>query len=127
LRFGLIPELVGRLPVAVPLEGLDEDALVQILKEPKNALTKQYKKLFELEGVELTFDDAALRAVARKAIQRGTGARGLRAILEELLLETMFDLPGRDDVLEVRVTEATVTQKQRPLLEISAQPKKKEA
>lgn len=127
LRFGLIPELVGRLPVAVPLEGLDEDALVQILKEPKNALTKQYKKLFELEGVELTFDDAALRAVARKAIQRGTGARGLRAILEELLLDTMFDLPGRDDVLEVRVTEATVTQKQRPLLKISAQPKKKEA
>jgi ATP-dependent Clp protease ATP-binding subunit ClpX len=113
--------------VAVPLEGLDEDALVQILKEPKNALTKQYRKLFELEGVELTFDDAALKAIARKAIQRGTGARGLRAILEELLLETMFDLPGRDDVLEVRVTEATVTQKQRPLLEISAQPKKKEA
>ncbi len=127
LRFGLIPELVGRLPVAVPLEGLDEDALVQILKEPKNALTKQYRKLFELEGVELTFDDSALKAIARKAIQRGTGARGLRAILEELLLETMFDLPGRDDVLEVRVTEATVTQKQRPLLEISAQPKKKEA
>ena len=127
LRFGLIPELVGRLPVAVPLEGLDEDALVQILKDPKNALTKQYKKLFELEDVELTFDDLALRAIARKAIQRGTGARGLRAILEEILLDTMFDLPGRDDVLEVRVTESTVTQKQPPLLEISAQPKKKEA
>jgi ATP-dependent Clp protease ATP-binding subunit ClpX len=127
LRFGLIPELVGRLPVTVPLEGLDEDALVQILKDPKNALTKQYKKLFELEDVELTFDDLALRAIARKAIQRGTGARGLRAILEEILLDTMFDLPSRDDVLEVRVTEATVTQKQPPLLEISAQPKKKEA
>ncbi len=127
LRFGIIPELVGRLPVAVPLEGLDEDALVQILKDPKNALTKQYKKLFELEDVELNFDELALKAIAKKAIQRGTGARGLRAILEEILLDTMFDLPSRDDVLEVRVTEATVTQKQPPLLEISAQPKKKEA
>ena len=127
LRYGLIPELVGRLPVAVPLQGLDEDALVQILKEPKNALTKQYARLFELEDVQLTFDDAALRAVARKAIQRGTGARGLRAILEELLLDTMFDLPGRDDVIEVRVTEATVTQKQPPFLEISAKRQKKEA
>ncbi len=127
LRFGLIPELVGRLPVAVPLQGLDEDALVQILKEPKNALTKQYARLFELEDVQLTFDDAALRAVARKAIQRGTGARGLRAILEEILLDTMFELPGRDDVIEVRVTEATVTQKQPPLLEIAAKRQKKEA
>jgi len=127
LRFGLIPELVGRLPVAVPLEGLDEDALVTILKEPKNALTKQYKKLFELEDVELTFEESALRAVAKKAIQRGTGARGLRAILEEVLLDTMFELPSRDDVIEVRVTEATVTQKQPPLLEIAAQSKKKEA
>ena len=127
LRFGLIPELVGRLPVAVPLEGLDEDALVTILKEPKNALTKQYKKLFELEDVELTFEESALRAVAKKAIQRGTGARGLRAILEDVLLDTMFDLPSRDDVIEVRVTEATVTQKQPPLLEIAAQSKKKEA
>jgi ATP-dependent Clp protease ATP-binding subunit ClpX len=127
LRFGLIPELVGRLPVAVPLEGLDEDALVKILKEPKNALTKQYKKLFELEDVELSFEESALRAVAKKAIQRGTGARGLRAILEEILLDTMFDLPGRDDVIEVRVTESTVTQKQAPLLEISTQRQKKEA
>ena len=127
LRYGLIPELVGRLPVAVPLQGLDEDALVQILKEPKNALTKQYTRLFELEDVQLTFDEAALRAVARKAIQRGTGARGLRAILEELLLDTMFELPGRDDVIEVRVTEATVTQKQPPLLELSAKKQKKEA
>jgi ATP-dependent Clp protease ATP-binding subunit ClpX len=127
LRFGLIPELVGRLPVAVPLEGLDEEALVTILREPKNALIKQYKKLFELEDVQLTFDEPALRAVARKAIQRGTGARGLRAILEEVLLETMFDLPSRDDVLEVRVTEATITQKQPPLLEITTSRQKKEA
>jgi ATP-dependent Clp protease ATP-binding subunit ClpX len=127
LRFGLIPELVGRLPVSVPLEGLDEEALVTILKEPRNALTKQYRKLFELEDVQLNFDDAALHAIARKAIQRGTGARGLRAIVEEVLLETMFDLPSRDDVLEVRVTEATVTQKQPPLLEIAARRRKKEA
>ena len=127
LRFGLIPELVGRLPVAVPLQGLDEDALVQILKDPKNALTKQYARLFELEDVQLTFDEGALRAIAKKAITRGTGARGLRAILEEILLDTMFDLPSRDDVIEVRVTEATVTQKQPPLLEISAKRQKKEA
>jgi ATP-dependent Clp protease ATP-binding subunit ClpX len=127
LRYGLIPELVGRLPVAVPLQGLDEDALVQILREPKNALTKQYARLFELEDVQLTFDEGALRAIARKAIQRGTGARGLRAILEELLLDTMFELPGRDDVVEVRVTEATVTLKQPPFLEISAKRQKKEA
>ena len=127
LRFGIIPELVGRLPVTVPLHGLDEDALVQILREPKNALTKQYARLFALEEVQLAFDDGALRAIARKAIQRGTGARGLRAIVEELLLDTMFDLPSRDDVTAVRVTEATVTQRQAPLLEISAKRQKKEA
>ena len=127
LRFGIIPELVGRLPVTVPLHGLDEDALVQILREPKNALTKQYARLFALEEVQLSFDDGALRAIARKAIQRGTGARGLRAIVEELLLDTMFDLPSRDDVTAVRVTEATVTQRQAPLLEISAKRQKKEA
>ncbi|MFM8567009.1 MAG: ATP-dependent Clp protease ATP-binding subunit ClpX [Gemmatimonadota bacterium] len=127
LRFGIIPELVGRLPVTVPLHGLDEDALVQILREPKNALTKQYAKLFSLEDVQLHFDEGALRAIARKAIQRGTGARGLRAIVEELLLDTMFDLPSRDDVTAVRVTEATVTQRQAPLLELSAKRQKKEA
>ena len=127
LRFGLIPELVGRLPVAVALEALDEDALVRILKEPKNALTKQYAKLFELEEVKLTFEDSALRAVAAKALKRGTGARGLRAILEELLTEVMFDLPTREDVEEVKVTEASVVNGTAPLLEISPQRKKKEA
>ncbi len=127
LRFGLIPELVGRLPVSVPLHGLDEDALVQILKEPRNAITKQYAKLFDLEDVQLVFEEGALRAIARKAIQRGTGARGLRAIVEETLLETMFDLPSREDVVEVRVTEATVTQRQAPLLTLSAKRAKKEA
>jgi ATP-dependent Clp protease ATP-binding subunit ClpX len=127
LRFGLIPELVGRLPVAVALEALDEDALVRILKEPKNALTKQYAKLFELEEVKLTFEDSALRAVASKALKRGTGARGLRAILEELLTEVMFDLPTREDVEEVKVTEASVMNGTAPLLEIAPQRKKKEA
>jgi ATP-dependent Clp protease ATP-binding subunit ClpX len=127
LRFGLIPELVGRLPVAVALEALDEDALVRILKEPKNALTKQYAKLFELEEVKLTFEDSALRAVAAKALKRGTGARGLRAILEELLTEVMFDLPTREDVEEVKVTESSVVNGTAPLLEIAPQRKKKEA
>jgi ATP-dependent Clp protease ATP-binding subunit ClpX len=128
LRFGLIPELVGRLPVSVPLQSLDEDALVKILKEPKNALTKQYSKLFELEDVKITFEESALKAIAKRAIERGTGARGLRAILEELLLDTMFDLPGRDDVIEVRVTEACVVNKAAPLLELSGgKRQKKEA
>jgi ATP-dependent Clp protease ATP-binding subunit ClpX len=127
LRFGLIPELVGRLPVTVPLQSLDETALVQILKEPKNALTKQYHKLFELEDVTITFEELALKAIAKKAIERGTGARGLRAILEELLLDTMFDLPSRDDVIEVRVTEACILNKAQPLLELSGKRQKKEA
>jgi ATP-dependent Clp protease ATP-binding subunit ClpX len=123
----LIPELVGRLPVAVALEALDEDSLVRILKEPKNALTKQYAKLFELEEVKLTFEETALRAIAGKALKRGTGARGLRAILEELLTEVMFDLPTREDVEEVKVTESSVLKGTPPLLEISPQRKKKEA
>jgi ATP-dependent Clp protease ATP-binding subunit ClpX len=127
LRFGLIPELVGRLPVAVALEALDEDSLVRILKEPKNALTKQYAKLFELEEVKLTFEDTALAAVSRKALKRGTGARGLRAILEEILTDVMFDLPTREDVEEVKVTESCVMNGTPPLLEISPQRKKKEA
>ena len=127
LRFGLIPELVGRLPVAVPLQALDEDALVTILKEPRNALTKQYAKLFELEDVKISFDEGALKAIAKKAIGRGTGARGLRAILENMLMDTMFDLPGRDDVVEVRVTEASVTNGTPPLLELAPRRQKKEA
>jgi ATP-dependent Clp protease ATP-binding subunit ClpX len=127
LRYGLIPELVGRLPVVVALESLDENALVRILKEPKNALTKQYAKLFELEEVKLTFEETALRAVAQKALKRGTGARGLRAILEEILTDVMFELPGRDDVVEVKVTEPSVVNKQPPLLEIAPKRHKKEA
>jgi ATP-dependent Clp protease ATP-binding subunit ClpX len=127
LRFGIIPELVGRLPVCVPLEALDEDALVSILKEPKNALTKQYQRLFDLEEVKITFEESALRAVAAKALKRGTGARGLRAILEETILDTMFELPTRDDVVEVRVTEAAVVHGGPPLLEIAPKRQKKEA
>jgi ATP-dependent Clp protease ATP-binding subunit ClpX len=127
LRFGLIPELVGRLPVTVPLEGLDEDSLVRILKEPKNALTKQYTKLFDLEEVKLTFEETALRAIAQKALKRGTGARGLRAILEELLTEVMFDLPTREDVVEVKITETSVLNGTAPLLELAPTKRKKEA
>ena len=127
LRFGLIPELVGRLPVTVPLEGLDEDSLVRILQEPKNALTKQYTKLFDLEEVKLTFEATALRAIAGKALKRGTGARGLRAILEELLTDVMFDLPTRDDVVEVKITESSVLNGTAPLLELAPTKRKKEA
>ena len=127
LRYGLIPELVGRLPVTVALEALDEDSLVRILKEPKNALTKQYTKLFDLEEVKITFEESALRAIAQKAIKRGTGARGLRAILEEIMTEVMFDLPSRDDITEVKITESCVINGTTPLLEISPKRQKKEA
>jgi len=108
LKFGLIPEFVGRLPVIATLTDLDEDALVTILTEPKNALVKQYQRLFELEGVKLTFTDDALRAIAARAIKRKTGARGLRSIMEDILLETMFELPGLDSVEEVVVNEEAV-------------------
>ncbi|HKT07953.1 MAG TPA: ATP-dependent Clp protease ATP-binding subunit ClpX [Gemmatimonadaceae bacterium] len=127
LRYGLIPELVGRLPVCVALEALDDEALVRILKEPKNALTKQYTKLFELEEVKITFDESALRAIAGKALKRGTGARGLRAILEEIMTDVMFDLPSRDDITEVKITESCVLNGTPPLLELSAKRQKKEA
>jgi ATP-dependent Clp protease ATP-binding subunit ClpX len=127
LRFGLIPELVGRLPVTVPLDALDEDALVRILIEPKNALVKQYQKLFDLEDVRLTLEKEALRAIAQKAIRRGTGARGLRAILEEMMTEIMFDLPGRDDVREVAITAECVTTGRPPLIVTERPRQKKEA
>ena len=126
LRYGLIPELVGRLPVTVPLEQLDESSLIKILLEPKNALTKQYKKLFALEGVGLTFDPEALRAVAERAVKRGTGARGLRAILEGTMTNIMFDLPTRDDVREVVITKECITEEREPLV-VTARPTKKEA
>jgi ATP-dependent Clp protease ATP-binding subunit ClpX len=127
LRFGLIPELVGRLPVVVSLETLDEKSLVRILVEPKNSLTKQYKKLFELEDVRLTFKQDALQAVAQKALKRGTGARGLRAILEKVMTDIMYDLPGREDVTEVVITEECIREGQTPLLVTEPQRVKKEA
>jgi len=127
LRFGLIPELVGRLPVAVSLEALDEDSLMRILVEPKNALSKQYKKLFEMESVGLTFDPESLRAVAQKALKRGTGARGLRAILEGMMTDIMFDLPTREDVREVVITKECVTDGQPPLVVTERARQKREA
>ena len=127
LRFGLIPELVGRLPVVVSLETLDEKSLVRILVEPKNSLTKQYRKLFELEDARLTFKQEALLAVARKALKRGTGARGLRAILEAVMTDIMYDLPGREDVTEVVITEECILEGRPPLLVTEPQRAKKEA
>jgi ATP-dependent Clp protease ATP-binding subunit ClpX len=127
LRFGLIPELVGRLPVVVALDELDEEALVRILREPKNAILKQYQKILEMEGVGLTFDPAAVRAIARRAIDRGTGARGLRAVIEEVMRDVMFDVPSRPDVREIVVTQESVTEKIPPLLILSPEEKKKEA
>jgi ATP-dependent Clp protease ATP-binding subunit ClpX len=116
LRFGLIPEFVGRLPVTATLEDLDEAALVQILAEPKNALVKQYQRLFEMEGVKLTIPDEALRAIARRAIERKTGARGLRSIMEGILLDTMYDLPGMTGVEEVVISRDVVEGDAKPLL-----------
>jgi len=116
LKFGLIPEFVGRLPVVATLTDLDEDALVTILTEPKNALVKQYQRLFEIEGVELSFTDDALRSIARRAIARKTGARGLRSIMEDILLDTMFELPGLDSVEEVVVNDEAVNSDAAPLL-----------
>jgi ATP-dependent Clp protease ATP-binding subunit ClpX len=116
LKFGLIPEFVGRLPVIATLMDLDEDALVTILTEPKNALVKQYQKLFDIEGVDLTFTPEALRAIAKRAILRKTGARGLRSIMEDILLDTMFELPGMENVTEVVVNEEAVSGSIKPLL-----------
>lgn len=116
LRFGLIPEFVGRLPVIATLDDLDEDALVQILKEPKNALVKQYQKLFELDKVKLQFTEGALRAVAKEAIKRGTGARGLRAIMEEIMIDLMYEIPSKGNVRECIITEEVITKKERPIL-----------
>ncbi|HEY0035405.1 MAG TPA: AAA family ATPase, partial [Longimicrobium sp.] len=125
LRFGLIPELVGRLPVMVTLENLDEDALVRILTEPKNALVKQYQKIFGMDGVGITFDPAAIRAIAKQAIERGTGARGLRAVIENLMRDIMFDIPSRQDVREVVVTPECVTEAVPPLLVLAPEPRRK--
>jgi ATP-dependent Clp protease ATP-binding subunit ClpX len=116
IKYGLIPEFVGRLPVVATLQELDEDSLVKILTEPKNALTKQYGRLFEMEGCELEIREEALRSIARKAMQRKTGARGLRTILEQVLLDTMYDLPSMDEVTKVVVDEAVIAGESEPLM-----------
>jgi len=116
LKFGLIPEFIGRLPVITTVSNLDRDALIQILSTPKNALVKQYQKMFQIDGVELVFDDSALDAIADQALERGTGARGLRAILEEVLLPVMFDLPSREDVASVVITEDVVLRGAEPTM-----------
>ncbi|MCY4399866.1 MAG: ATP-dependent Clp protease ATP-binding subunit ClpX [Gemmatimonadetes bacterium] len=126
-RFGLIPELVGRLPVTVALEDLDEEALMRILQEPKNALVKQYQKMFEIEGVGLTFDPGALREIARQTFRRGTGARGLRAVLERTMRDVMFEIPSRNDVREVVVTPECAMGKVPPLLVLRPEAQRKEA
>jgi len=116
MKFGLIPEFIGRLPVITSVDNLDQEALVRILTEPRNALAKQYQRMFELDGVELEFTDDALEAVADQAILRGTGARGLRAIIEEVLLPVMFDVPSRDDIARVVVTREVVLKNVNPTL-----------
>jgi ATP-dependent Clp protease ATP-binding subunit ClpX len=116
IKYGLIPEFVGRLPVVATLEELDEEALVQILTEPRNAITKQYTKLFEMEGCEIEFREDALRAVARKAMARKTGARGLRTILEQVLLDTMYDLPSMDSIRKVVIDESVITGESKPYM-----------
>ncbi len=116
LRFGMIPEFIGRLPVVATLDELDEDALVEILHRPRNALVKQYQKLFELENVELKFTDSSLHAIARQAMERRTGARGLRSILEEIMLDVMYDLPSRSNVKECIISEEVVEHKREPIL-----------
>ena len=126
LKFGLIPEFVGRLPIIVTLDPLDEEALVRILTEPKNALIKQYQALFAMDGTELEFKDDAVRAIAKEALERKTGARGLRAILETLLLNTMFETPARDDVYKCVVTREVVEKKEQPLL-LTQKPEAKKA
>src|SRR4249920_2898993 len=116
LKFGLIPEFVGRLPVIATLQELDESALVRILREPKNALTRQYQKLFEMEGVHLRFTDGALGAIAREALKRKSGARGLRAIMENIMLDVMYDIPSQPNIKEVLISEEVVTNREHPIV-----------
>lgn len=127
VKFGLIPEFIGRLPVVATLTELDEDALVQILREPKNALTKQYGALFNMEGVELEFREDALRAIARKAMKRKTGARGLRSIVENVLLDTMYDLPSATNVSKVVIDESVIRGESAPIMIYANQGNEKHA
>lgn len=116
LKFGMIPEFIGRVPIVVTLDPLSKDDLVRILTEPKNALTKQYEKLFELDGVKLEFDKKALGLIADMALERKTGARGLRAILEEIMLDVMYEIPSSDNIEKCIITEETVLKKAPPTL-----------
>ena len=116
MKYGLIPEFIGRLPVMATVEDLDKEALVQILTEPKNALTKQYARMFEMDNVDLVYTPDSLEAIAEQALKRRTGARGLRAIMEEVLLNTMFDLPSRDDIEQVLIDRDVVEKKVNPTL-----------
>ena len=114
VKYGLIPELVGRIPVIVPLSDLDKDALVRIISEPKNSLVKQYIKLFDMDGVKLEFEDEALEAVAAKALERNTGARGLRSIMEEIMVDLMYDIPSEENLKKVIITADCVNRKEEP-------------
>lgn len=116
LKFGLIPEFIGRLPVIATLDELDDNALMRILKEPKNALTKQYSKLFEMESVHLKFTEDALRAIAREAMKRKSGARGLRAIMENIMLDIMYDMPSQPNIKEVVISEDVVEKHEPPIV-----------
>jgi ATP-dependent Clp protease ATP-binding subunit ClpX len=126
LKFGLIPEFVGRMPIIVTLDALDEEALIRILTEPRNALVKQYQKFFELDGVTLEFKDEGLASIAKEAIKRNTGARGLRAIFEDIMLDVMYDIPSRGDVTKCVITKDVVLRKEDPLLVTMERKKKKE-
>jgi len=126
LKFGLIPEFIGRLPILATLDDLDEAALIEILTQPKNALVRQYQRLFSMEDVELTFHEDALKAIAKHAIERKTGARGLRSIMEAILLDTMYDLPSLEGVEEVVISEEVVNGKDARPLYIYAERKKEE-
>ena len=117
VKFGLIPELVGRVPVTVSLEMLDRDALIRILTEPKSAIVKQYQKMLELDGVDLTFDQAALEAIADTSLKRKTGARGLRAIMENIMMDTMYHAPSDETLVSCRITEDVVKDKSAPIYE----------
>ncbi|MDI3281502.1 MAG: AAA family ATPase, partial [Bacillota bacterium] len=116
LKFGLIPEFIGRLPIIVTLDALDEEALVRILTEPKNALVKQFKKFLELDGVELEFTPEALRLIAQKALKRKTGARGLRSIIEDFMLDVMYEVPSQDDIKKIVINEAAVNKEGPPII-----------
>lgn len=127
LRYGLIPELVGRLPMVAPLHGLDESALVEILVKPRNSLVRQYRKLFEMENIQLEFDPAAIRAVAQMAMERDTGARGLRSILEESMTDLMFDVPSRTGIRKIVIAEDFIRDGKDPKIYYADEDQAKEA